>query len=89
MKRDPEFFGEQELVLVYIAKRLKEALALEAALTEAALDYAVEPDHYTGGVIFRTSRVGAFFYVAPESEEKVRAAMRERGYKPHPTTSEG
>jgi hypothetical protein len=83
MKRDPEFFGDQELVLVYIAKRLKEALALEAVLTEAALDYAVEPDHYTGGVIFRTQRVGAFFYVAPHSEALARAVMRDKGYKPY------
>jgi hypothetical protein len=83
MKRDPEFFGDRELVLVYIAKRLKDALALEAVLTEAALDYAVEPDRYTGGVIFRTQRVGAFFYVAPENEGMARAVMREKGYRPH------
>ena len=83
MKREPEFFGEQELVLVYIAKRLKEALALEAVLNEAALDYAVEPDRYTGGVIFRTERVGAFFYVAPGMEAMARAVMHEKGYKPH------
>jgi hypothetical protein len=83
MKRDPDFFGDRELVLVYVARRLKEALALEAVLTEAALDYAVEPDRYTGGVVFRTERVGAFFYVAPESEASARAVMRDKGYKPH------
>ena len=35
MQRDVEFFLDQELELVYIAKRLKDALALEKALTEA------------------------------------------------------
>ncbi|MGE5488448.1 MAG: hypothetical protein ACM3ZB_11600 [bacterium] len=85
MRRDPDFFGEQELVLIYIAKRLKEALALENVLTAAGLDYLVEPDHYTGGVIFRSSRVGAFFYVQEHSESIARALMREHGYKPYET----
>lgn len=82
MKRDPEFFNDREMTLVYIAKRLKDALALETVLTEAALDYAVEPDHYTGGIIFRSQRVGAFFYVLPEVEETARRVMKEHGYKP-------
>lgn len=83
MRREPDFFGEQDLVLVYIAKRLKEALALEGMLTAGGLDYLVEPDHYTGGIIFRSSRVGAFFYVAAQSESMARALMREQGYKPY------
>lgn len=83
MRRDPEFFGEQELVLIYIAKKLRDAKALEAVLTNASLDYLVEPDRYTGGVIFRTERVGAFFYVAPHAESMARALMLERGYHPY------
>lgn len=82
MRREPEFFEDREMVLVYIAKKLKEALALEAVLTEAAIDYAIETDHYTGGVIFRTQRVGAFFYVLPEIEEATRRVMIAHGYKP-------
>ncbi len=82
MRREPDFFGEQDLVLIYIAKRLREALALEKVLTDAGMDYAVEPDHYSGGIIFRSQRVGAFFYVAPEAESRTRALMREKGYKP-------
>lgn len=85
MRRDPDFFGEQDLVLIYIAKRLKEALALESVLTAAGLDYLVEPDHYTGGIIFRSSRVGAFFYVQAQSESIARSLMREHGYKPYDT----
>ena len=53
--------------LVYIAKKLQEALRLESAFTESGVDYAVETDKYSGGVIFRSERVGAFFYVLPEA----------------------
>lgn len=83
MRRDPDFFGEEELVLIYIAKKLRDAKALETVLTEASLDYLVEPDRYTGGVIFRSERVGAFFYVAPQAESMARAVMLDRGYRPY------
>jgi hypothetical protein len=81
--REPEYFGDQELSLIYVAKKLKEALALEQLLTEAGLDYLVEPDRYSGGIIFRSERVGAFFYVAPLDETAAREAMRGAGYKPY------
>ena len=77
--------GDRELVLVYIAKRLREALKLESLLTGHALDYLVEPDHYSGGIIFRSQRVGAFFYVPPEAEENARRVMSENGYRPQET----
>ncbi|MBZ5606048.1 MAG: hypothetical protein LAO79_27455 [Acidobacteriia bacterium] len=83
MRREPDFFGEQELSLVYVAKRLKEALRLEKLLTEAGLDYLVEPDKYSGGVIFRSERVGAFFYVAPEQDVAVKEVMQRGGFRPH------
>ena len=67
--------------LVYIAKKLQEALRLESIFTESSVDYAVEPDKYTGGVIFRSERVGAFFYVLPETAEQARALMREHGFR--------
>ena len=54
MRRDLEFFEDCEPVLIYIAKKLKEALKLESLLTDVGMDYAVEPDHYTGGIIFRS-----------------------------------
>ncbi|MCC7496535.1 MAG: hypothetical protein IT160_03080 [Bryobacterales bacterium] len=83
MKREPEFFSSQELSLLYIAKRLKEALALEQYLTDREIDYLVEPDHYSGGIIFRSTRVGAFFYVTPETLDATRRILREKGYKPY------
>jgi hypothetical protein len=81
MRRDAEFFGEHEMDLVYIAKKLQEALRLESLFTEAGVDYAVEPDKYSGGVIFRSERVGAFFYVLPEAAEQARVVMRENGFR--------
>ncbi len=83
MRRQADFFGEQELLLVYIAKKLNEALALEDRLTEHGLDYYVEPDTYSGGIIFRRARVGAFFYVRPEDEARVRHVMTSNGYTPY------
>ena len=86
MRCEPEHFGERELNLLYIAKKLKEALSLEQALTDAGVDYLVEPDSYTGGIVFRSERVGAFFYVAPESEEQARGVAVAAGYRPYETS---
>jgi vacuolar-type H+-ATPase subunit E/Vma4 len=83
MRREPEYFGERDLTLIYVAKKLKEALALESVLSEAGVDYLAEPDRYTGGVIFRTERVGVFFYVLPEAEEAARRVLEEHGYRLH------
>jgi hypothetical protein len=83
MRQDADFFEDRELDLIYIAKKLKDALRLESVLTEAGIDYAVEPDHYVGGVIFRSERVGAFFYTAPESAEQVHEAMHRNGFRVH------
>jgi hypothetical protein len=81
--RDAEFFGEQELALIYIAKRLKEALALEELLTQGDIDYLVEPDTYRGGIIFVSERIGAFFYVTPGDADKSRELLRANRYKPY------
>jgi len=83
MRREPDFFEERELELIYIARRLKEALKLEDALTSALVEYAVEPDTYSGGVIFRSQRVGAFFYVLPEVAEQARHVMQQHGFRFH------
>ena len=83
MRREPEYFGHQELALVYVAKKLREALRLEKSLTDAGLDYLVEPDTYRGGVIFQAERIGAFFYVAPENDSAAREAMRRAGFVPY------
>ena len=83
MKQDATFFEGREAALVYIAKRLRDALRLESILTQAGMDYGVEVDQYRGGIIFRGMRAGAFFYVLPEAEGRAREIMREHGYRPY------
>jgi hypothetical protein len=82
VKQEAAFFEGREAVLVYIAKRLSEALRLEEALTESGVDYGAEADEYRGGVIFRRVRTGAFFYVLPESVDAAHQAMARHGFKP-------
>jgi hypothetical protein len=82
MKQDAAFFEGKDPVLIYIAKKLKEALRLETALTEAGIDYGVEADEYRGGVVFRSARVGAFFYVLPEAVAVAHEAMLRRDFTP-------
>jgi hypothetical protein len=81
VRRDASFFEDREMDLIYIAKKLKEALRLESALTESGIEYAVEPDKYSGGVLFMSERIGAFFYVLPEALEQAREIMRRHGFK--------
>ena len=82
MKRDPDYFGEGRAELVYIAKRLRDATRLESIFTAAGVDYGVEADNYRGGVVFQSERVGAFFYVRPETVTVACQVMREHGYRP-------
>jgi len=89
MRREPDFFEEREMELIYIARRLKEALRLEDALTTSAVEYAVEPDTYSGGVIFPSQRVGAFFYVLPEVAEQARQVMQQHGFRFHEFRANG
>ena len=81
MRREADFFEDREMDLIYIAKRLKDALRLESALTESGVDYAIETDKYLGGVIFRSERVGAFFYVLPEAIHQARQVMQQHGFQ--------
>lgn len=83
MRREPEFFKDREIELLYIAKKLGEALALEELLTTANVDYLVETDQYFGGFIFQRVRIGAFFYAQPAAAESARQLMQANGYKPH------
>lgn len=85
MKQDPSFFEDKEPVLIYIAKRLRDALRLEGILAGAGLDYGVEADEYRGGMIFHAVRTGAFFYVLPDSVDAAHDIMRRNGYKPQPS----
>jgi hypothetical protein len=89
MKRDASYFEQHQPALIYIAKRLNDALRLESIFTAAGVDYGVEADEYRGGIIFQTERVGAFFYVLPEALEAAHRVMREHGYKPRELEPKG
>jgi hypothetical protein len=83
MKQDASFFEGKDPVLIYIAKRLRDALRLEGILSSAGVDYGVEADEYKGGIIFHSVRTGAFFYVLPEALAAAHDIMRRNGYKPY------
>ena len=83
VKRDASYFEEKEPVLIYIGKKLKDSLRLEEIFTKANVDYGVEADEYRGGVIFRSVRAGAFFYVLPETVDAAHEVMRQNGYQPY------
>jgi hypothetical protein len=82
MKQESSFFDGQEPELVYIAKRLRDALKIEGLFDAAGLDYGVEADSYTGGIVFRSQRVGAFFYVQPDTAEAARHVLKANGFVP-------
>lgn len=83
MRRDAEFFGDVELDLVYMARRLREALKLEDLLTREGIDYLVETGTYTGGLLIKRDLTGAFFYVAPTDVNRVRDLLVCKKYKPY------
>jgi hypothetical protein len=83
MRREADFFGEVELDLIYVAKKLREALKIESLLTAAGIDYFVEPDMYIGGLLFRRQLTGAFFYVLPVDLERTRQSLTGGNYKPY------
>jgi len=76
MRQEAPFFEGRDAQLIYIAKRMSDATDVEALLTRESVEYGVEADTYTGGLIFRTERVGAFFYVLPEVAEQARQILR-------------
>ena len=83
MKREAPFFEGKDPVLIYIAKRLNDALRLESILDTSGVDFGVEADEYRGGVVFRTVRTGAFFYVLPGAAAAVCEILRHNGYQPY------
>lgn len=83
MRREESFFPDQELVLVYIAKRLSEAKRIEDLFDTHSLDYLVEPDRYRGGVLFVRELVGAFFYLPEATAQQGRELLTSAGLKPY------
>lgn len=86
MKQEAPYFEGHEAQLLYIAKRMSDATEVEALLTGENVDYGVEADTYTGGILFRTQRVGAFFYVLPDAAPAARELLILNGWKAAPAS---
>jgi hypothetical protein len=84
LRKEAEYFDDQTVVLVLIAKRLREAKAAEDMLTQGGINYCVEADQYEGGLLFRTTRTGAFFYVAARDEQAAVDLLERSGIGPLP-----
>jgi len=82
MKQEAPYFEGRDPQLLYIARRMSDATELEALLTHENIEYGVEADTYTGGFLFRTQRVGAFFYVLPDAAPAARELLKANGWKP-------
>lgn len=87
MRREAEYFGEEELDLIYMAGRLRDALKLESLLTEAGVEYVVETGTYTAGFLMKRDLTGAFFYVSPPEAQRAREVLVANRYKPYVQTS--
>jgi hypothetical protein len=81
MRRESDFFENQELVLIHMARRLKHALAIERIFTDGGVDYYLETGPYQSGLLFRTTKVGVFFYSRQQDAELARSLLLENGYK--------
>jgi hypothetical protein len=60
---EPEAFEDQELIRVFMAGTLRDALRAEEVLTERGVNYVVEVEPY-GRTLLGSPRNGAAFYVA-------------------------
>jgi hypothetical protein len=83
MRRDSEHFGNLELDLLYMARRLKDALKLEEILTTAGVDYLIETGTYTAGFLMKRDLTGAFFYVAPDDLAASQILLSEHKMQPY------
>ncbi len=83
MHRDPGFFSEGELDLIYMARTLRDALKLEGVLDAAEIDYLIETGPYTAGFLMKRELTGAFFYVPARDANRTRAILIENRYRPY------
>ncbi len=83
MRCELEFFDGAELHLLYMARRLREALAVETVLGQAEIEYFVEPGPYEGGFLFKRELIGAYFYVLPADLPRAREALARHKYRPY------
>jgi hypothetical protein len=83
MRREADYFGDRELSLLFMARKLREALRLEELLTTSGVDYCVETGTYEGGLLFRRPLTGAFFYVDPAALDELRRLLVANRFTPY------
>ena len=78
---NPEAFDGKEVVMVYIAGRLKEGRRVEQVLTENAVDYAVDAERFESRLlgILPVEYEGVGFYVAAAQADFCRDVLRRAG----------
>jgi hypothetical protein len=81
MRREPDELDPDDAALVYAARKVRHARRVEALLTAAGVDYVVETDVISVGMLFRSQRVGAFFYVASVDETRAREVLAREGFE--------
>lgn len=81
MRHDPEHFGDSELELVHLSRRLREAQRVERLLDEAGIDYVLEPAPYKATLLFviPVERFGVYFHVPPEDALGARRLLAGNG----------
>jgi hypothetical protein len=83
MRRDADFFQEDDLDLLFVARRLREALKIERILSDAGIDFLVETATYIGGFLLKRELTGAFFYVPPSDLENARQLLLANNFPPY------
>ncbi len=81
MRRDPTEYEGRELELIYVAAKLEEAQQLEQILDQEGIDYTIQVEQYRAGVLFQSTRAGAFFYVEPQMAQHCRQLLGNQGWK--------
>ena len=69
-----------DLERIFIARTLRQARKVEALLTDAGVDYAVQVEPYGRSLLFGTIRHGAAFYVAAAHAAHCRERLVAAGF---------
>lgn len=73
---------DEELALVYVAGRIREAKRVERALAEHGVAYRLEETAFARGFVFSTNRLlpGVGFYVAASQAAASRHLLGSKGF---------
>ena len=84
MRLEEADFDGQPLEVIFVARKLRDALRLEEVLTAEQVDYLVRTGVYGRGLLFRSSRIGAFFWVRETLAGACRDLLARHGFRAEP-----